>query len=359
MSAHISVSDYQIYIGNVEQTLLSFLSTNHYSQYFILVDENTQQYCLPRIKNLHTTLQNATIIAIKSGEAHKTIETTAQIWQQLLQNSADRRALLLNLGGGVIGDMGGFAAATYKRGIDFVQVPTTLLSQVDASVGGKLGIDFGDIKNSIGSFANPKAVFVDTIFLQTLPFRQLRNGFAEVIKHALIADAHYWQQICQIANLTNADWDIIVATSLHVKKRVVEQDPKEQNVRKILNFGHTVGHAIESYSLTHDADPLLHGEAVAFGMIAELFLAVEAGLLTVDVALPVVDWLTAMFGVHKVPQNALDTLVFLMLNDKKNANGTIQFALVDKIGHAIFDQSVDSTIIRQVLAKCFVTDDVI
>lgn len=354
MVTSITVSDYQIYMGNIEQALLSFLATHRYSQYFILVDENTQQHCLPRIRHLHSVLQSASIITIQSGEQHKNIATTAQIWQQLLQNNADRQALLINLGGGVIGDMGGFAAATYKRGIDFVQIPTTLLSQVDASVGGKLGIDFGDIKNSIGSFTNPKAVFVDTHFLKTLPFRQLRNGFAEIIKHALIADAQYWQQILALDNLLTANWTDLVLTSLHIKKQIVEQDPKEQNIRKILNFGHTVGHAIESYSLTKDAHPLLHGEAVALGMIAELSLSVEAGLLPADLAVPIIEWLAITFGTYKIPINALDTLLVLMLNDKKNANGAINFALIDQIGHAVFDKSVDVAIIRRVLAQCFV-----
>lgn len=354
MVTSISVSDYSIYMGNVEQTLPSFLVDNHYSQYFILVDENTNQHCLPRIRHLHSVLQNAPIIAIQSGEQHKNIETTTQIWQQLLQNNADRKALLINLGGGVIGDMGGFAASTYKRGIDFVQIPTTLLSQVDASVGGKLGIDFGEIKNSIGSFTNPKAVFVDTQFLKTLPFRQVRNGFAEIIKHALIADTQYWQQILALDNLATANWNALVQTSLHIKKQIVEQDPKEQHIRKILNFGHTVGHAIESYSLTKDAKPLLHGEAVALGMIAELSLSVEAGLLPVGVALPIIEWLHITFGAYKIPVNALDTLLVLMLNDKKNANKTINFALIDQIGHAVFDKSVDVAIIRRVLAQYFV-----
>ena len=234
------------------------LAAAQYSKIFVLVDSNTKNHCLPILKK---ALNNValTSILIEAGEAHKNINTCQRIWNALIQQRADRNAVLLNLGGGVIGDMGGFCASTFKRGIDFIQIPTTLLAQVDASIGGKLGIDFALVKNSIGLFKNPKGVYLHPAFFNTLPKAELYSGFAEIIKHTLIADEHYWEQLLSFNNLEQNDWEPVIKQSLLVKKRIVEQDPLEKGIRKSLNFGHTIGHAVESLSW-ETTQPLLHGE---------------------------------------------------------------------------------------------------
>lgn len=336
----IQTQDYTVFLGAIATYLAPFLQRQQYSNIAILVDENTRQYCLPYLLEVVPPLKSAVVLNVASGEQHKNIDTCAVLWQRLLECQFDRRSLLLNLGGGVIGDMGGFVAATYKRGIRFVQIPTTLLAQVDASIGGKLGIDFGGIKNSVGVFQNPQAVFIDPQFLQTLPTRQLRNGFAEVVKHALIADVDYWKKLQTLDTSTSQPWQELIHTSLLIKKRVVEADPLEQGLRKILNFGHTIGHAIESYSLQYDSEPLLHGEAVALGMIAETRLSVQQGLLPESVGTQVCNYLQQQFPAYQIPNDAITMLTYYLQNDKKNSGQKIQSSLLQAIGKAVYDQTI-------------------
>ncbi len=333
----LALADYTIYLGPWEQAWPEFIQGRKYSQYFVLADENTAQYCLPRLAQ-SGFLPEYTLIQIPAGEQHKHIGTCTQIWQQMLDAGSDRKALLINLGGGVIGDMGGFCAGTYKRGIDFVQIPTTLLSQVDASIGGKLGIDFGQVKNSIGLFGNPQAVFVDTTFLQTLPAREVRSGFAEIIKHSLIADGAQWEAIKKVQDWRNLDWNGFIGPSLRIKQRVVEADPFERGLRKALNFGHTIGHAVEGHALETDS-PLLHGEAIAIGMVCEAFLSrKKTGLSSNDLA-EITRFFLHIYGTVALDRANYAEYLRLMGNDKKNEGSAINFALIGPPGEVHINQT--------------------
>ena len=238
----------------------------------ILCDTNTKKYCLPLVEETFAGRVKLDVIEIGIGEVNKNIETVCDVWKSLLDLGLDRNSVIINLGGGVVTDLGGFAASTFNRGIDFINVPTTLLSQVDASVGAKTGIDFEGSKNQIGTFTNPKAVFIYEEFLNTLPPKEKLSGFAEVIKHALICDKVYWQQISSNGLYDNQNLATLIERSITIKQQIVQQDPLEQNIRKLLNFGHTIGHALESFSLQNDDTPLLHGECVAVGMICEAYI---------------------------------------------------------------------------------------
>lgn len=271
-------------------------------------------------------------MVIEAGEHHKNITTCTQIWQGMLDAQLDRRALVINLGGGVVGDMGGFCAATWKRGVDFVQVPTTLLSMTDASVGGKLGIDFHGIKNTIGVFCPPAAVFADPFFLKTLPEREVRSGFAEVIKHALIGDPALLQRIqasgwtpTTLPAYSAQDWLEILADSVQVKVKVVLEDPKEKGLRMLLNYGHTIGHALETWYLDQPR-PLTHGEAIAIGMICESWIQAQKGAYQPDVA-AITKLFLSVFSLPKIPEQAFEAVWQTMQQDKKNSAGSVRAAV--------------------------------
>ncbi|GAB3320553.1 hypothetical protein GCM10027299_13920 [Larkinella ripae] len=270
------------------------------------------------------------------------------VWQALTDAHFDRHALVIDLGGGVIGDLGGFCAATYKRGIDFIQIPTTLLSQVDASVGGKLGIDFHGFKNHIGVFNLPEAVLIDTVFLETLPESEVRSGFAEIIKHCLIADAAQWNVIRRL-DVHQQDWKVLVAHSVEIKKNIVAQDPKEQGIRKILNYGHTLGHAIETHLLADPKRRLLHGEAVAAGMITEAFVAERKGLISTRLLEQIEEYIFAVYGRIPLTDADLEPILALTLQDKKNRNGQVRMALLDGPGSCTYDVPVTKTEMRRAL----------
>ncbi|MEM6843861.1 MAG: 3-dehydroquinate synthase [Bacteroidota bacterium] len=330
---------------NIGEALLELLNRNAFSKVAVLVDENTRQHCLPLIQEVLPL--EYMLVEIKSGELHKNLDTCAHIWAQLTEHHLDRKALLINLGGGVIGDMGGFCAATYKRGISFVNIPTTLLAQVDASVGGKLGIDFRGFKNHIGLFQEPQRVLIDAAFLETLPKQELRSGFAEVIKHALIHDSVYWNKL-RGASLTQQPWDEHIRHSVQVKSWVVDQDFREGGLRKILNFGHTVGHAVESHFLESDT-PLLHGEAIAIGMIAEAQLSVKYASLIPEEVEEIEDFILAIFGKVAIPNTSLEEITQLAKQDKKNQQGSILCTLLNKIGKAHYDVPISAEDIRSSL----------
>ncbi|MCC6690576.1 MAG: 3-dehydroquinate synthase, partial [Bacteroidia bacterium] len=243
------------------------------SIFFILVDQNTIVHCLPYLIAEVKSLKNAEIIEIESGEQNKNIKVCIELWKVLGEYQANRKSVIINLGGGVICDIGGFVASTFKRGIEFINIPTTLLAQVDASVGGKTGIDFNNFKNEIGVFNNPSAVIVNPYFLKTLSKKEYLSGFAEIIKHALIADLAYWEKILKTELSDEVGIAELVKQSIAIKRKVVESDPHEKGLRKILNFGHTIGHALESYFLEKNESIVLHGEAVAAGMICEAYLS--------------------------------------------------------------------------------------
>jgi len=334
-----------VFINTDIKSVLAKLELTAYSGFAIIVDENTKKHCLPALQPL---LPGALIIEIVSGEENKILQTCAHIWQELTEASFDRKALVFNLGGGVIGDMGGFCASTYKRGIEFVQIPTTLLSQVDASVGGKLGIDFNSFKNQIGVFHKPKAVIINTEFLKTLPERELRSGYGEVIKHALIADKKQWE-VLQSRSLQDFDWTAVVSHSVHIKSDVTEEDPTEKGLRKILNFGHTIGHAIETFYLETD-EKLLHGEAVAVGMITEAFVSVSKGFISQQECDEIKSYVCQIYGKRAIPQNDVDSIIPLTLQDKKNEGKIVYAALLEKIGEANYNQPLSENEIRDSIA---------
>ena len=317
-------------------------SLRKYSSIAVLVDENTRQFCYPLVKN---RLPNHTVIEVPGGEEHKNLITSQSIWQQLTVLGLDRHALLIVLGGGVLGDMGGFCAATFKRGIDFLLMPTTLLAQVDASIGGKLAVDFGPHKNHIGVFQLPISTFVATQFLATLPVRELRSGFAEVIKHCLIGDKKMWKSI-QRHPLEKQDWLKLVRHSVGFKSLVVKKDPREKGLRKILNFGHTLGHALEGYFLS-SGSRIFHGEAIAAGMIMESHIANRKKLIDSKDLQTISDYIRSVFGKIEVP--GIERLLPLVKQDKKNKGNTILMALPKGIGKAVWDVSVSEKDILEAL----------
>jgi 3-dehydroquinate synthase len=326
--------NYSVFFENSLQELKHFLLEKKYSKVFVLVDSNTEIHCLPLLQDALGDIE-FDVIEVTPGEESKNIDFCIGIWKMLLDFGADRNSILINLGGGVITDMGGFAASTFKRGIDFVQVPTTLLSQVDASIGGKTGIDMDNVKNIIGTFTQPKAVFIHNAFLSSLDPRELRSGYAEVIKHGLIYDADLFEKLKSIkpAGLNSE----LIYRSVEIKNEVVKADPFEKGIRKILNFGHTIGHAVESYSLQHDKKPLLHGEAIAIGFICEAYLSAKKNKLTKEELREIIDAIKAVYPSYKVSKSSYNNLLELMKNDKKNTDGKISFSLLSKIGACDFD----------------------
>lgn len=306
------------------------------SKIAILVDENTEKHCLPLIESL---ISNARIIKITSGEQHKNLTTCAYIWEQMTKASLDRKSLLINLGGGVIGDMGGFCAATYKRGIRFINLPTTLLSQVDASVGGKLGIDFNGFKNHIGLFKQPDHILIHSTFLQTLSEREMKSGFAEILKHSIIANHEQWNRI-KSKPFKAIDINTIVEQSVKIKENVVNEDPLEKGIRKILNFGHTIGHAIETTFL-NSSNPILHGEAVAAGMICESYIAHKESLITQDELEQIVKMIDLNYSRVALSSKSQQSILTLVAQDKKNEKDNILMALPKGIGSAVWDIEVN------------------
>ena len=321
-------------VSNPQQLISDFLLKRSYTQLGVLVDSNTKIHCYPNIKE---ALPNHTLLEVSAGEDFKNLETCTKIWQQLTNLNFDRHSVLLVLGGGVLGDMGGFCAATFKRGIDFMLVPTTLLAQVDASLGGKLGIDFQHFKNHIGVFKEPAVTLICPSFLKTLPERELRSGYAEIIKHCLIADKDMWK-IISSQPLNSQDWDDLIAHSVKIKQEITTQDPTEKGLRKILNFGHTIGHALETYYLSI-GKRIFHGEAIAMGMIMESQIAHSKGLLTETDLKSISAYIINVFGKITEPFN-LDQVMILLLQDKKNMGSRILMALLDGIGKAVWDQEV-------------------
>jgi len=324
--------------------LSEFLADNHYSSIAVLVDDHTERDCYPLLEEI---LPRHKVIRVPAGEEHKNLATCTFIWQKLTDINLDRHALLIILGGGVLGDMGGFCAATYKRGIDFIILPTTLLAQVDASVGGKLGIDFQDLKNHIGLFQEPRTTLIATDFLKTLPPRELRSGFAEIIKHCLISDKTMWN-IIREKDLDQQDWLKLVEHSVAFKRSVVEQDPRESGLRKVLNFGHTLGHAIEGYYLK-TGNRLFHGEAVAVGMICESFLARKKGMISLQDLDEITDYLKAGYGKVELPRD-LKPILTLVNQDKKNRDNRILMALPAGIGKACWDVEISEDEIKNAFA---------
>jgi len=328
------------------QTLNQHLKENKYSNLFIIVDSNTNEYCLPVFLPLLETDLTIEIVEFEGGEPNKNIESCVQIWNVLTELGADRKTLIINLGGGVVTDLGGFVASTFKRGVDFIHIPTTLLSMVDASVGGKNGVDLGNLKNQIGVINTPKMVLIDTHYLETLPQNEMRSGLAEILKHGLIFDKNYWEQFLDLKALDFADFDEIIYRSVEIKNEIVTQDPTEKNIRKSLNFGHTLGHAIESYFLENEnKTTLLHGEAIAVGMILESYISLHKNLINQDEYNQIKSTFKSIYDEVNFEENDIESILKLLIHDKKNEYGTIQFALIDGIGKIKINQLVENELI--------------
>lgn len=343
----ISATNYSVYFDlKGYETLAEMLNPSLYSKIFILVDENTSQYCLPHLLNHLATEMEIEIIELEVGEIHKNIATCTEVWGALSELGADRKSIMINLGGGVISDLGGFVACTFKRGIDFINIPTTLLSMVDASIGGKNGVDLGNLKNQIGIIREPKAVLVDTQFLSTLPQNEMRSGLAEMLKHGLIFDKKYWDKFKNIKDLHTEDLNQLIHQSIQIKNTIVCEDLTENGVRKSLNFGHTLGHAIESYFLENESKTtLLHGEAIAVGMILESYISREKNLLTNNEYQEIKYIINDIFERIEFSQVDIDKIIELLIFDKKNEFGKVQFALLDGIGKIKINQESDNQLI--------------
>ncbi len=311
-----------------------------YSSVFILVDTNTKNFCLDSFIK-QTGLDQINVLLMPAGEENKHLQTCEKLWNELSEFGADRNSVMINLGGGVVTDLGGFVACTFKRGIEFYNIPTTLLAMVDASVGGKTGIDLGSIKNQIGIIEEPKQVIIDVQWLKTLPHQEIRSGFAEMLKHGLIANANYWQDLKNIKQLEAGALSKFIKPSVAIKKTVVLKDPREQNLRKILNFGHTIGHAIESYFMAHKTKKrLLHGEAIVVGMILESYLAVHCCNFPKEDAIDIKETFSRFYPQVKLNSIDREGILNLLHHDKKNKAGKINFVLLKEIGVPIIDVKV-------------------
>ena len=346
----IKAINYPVYIGKDSFILLNKSINSQefsYSNFFVLIDENVKQFCLPVLIKNADKLKFSEIIEIKIGEENKTIETCKLLWQKLIDLKADRKSVLINLGGGVISDMGGFVASTYMRGVKYINIPTTLLSQVDASIGGKVGVNQDKLKNQIGLFSNPEAVFINPVFLKTLPEKQLLSGFAEIIKHALIADANYWKLIKKQPVDKIREWEDIILRSVEIKNEIVKNDPEEENLRKVLNFGHTFGHAFETFSLKFNCESLSHGEAVAMGMICESFLSHKIAGLPQSQLDEIVKYILSNFEYYKINKNNINEIFNFMVHDKKRENNNLNFTLIPSIGKAVINQNCSNDLIKQ------------
>ena len=343
----IQANGYSIYFNEKGYEILSnFIQEKKYSSIFILVDSNSNEYCLPRLLSFIATEIKIEIIEIESGESEKNITTCVEIWNILTDLGADRKSAVINLGGGVITDIGGFVASTFKRGIDFIHIPTTLLSMVDASVGGKNGVDLGNLKNQIGVINIPKMVLIDPTYLETLPKNEMRSGLAEMLKHGLIFDKSYWKQFLDLTAIDFADFDELIHRSVVIKNEIVMRDPTEDGIRKALNFGHTLGHAIESYFLENETKKnMLHGEAIAIGMILESHLSLQKNLITEEEYKEIKQTIISIFDTIVFEPNDRQPILDLLIHDKKNEYGTIQFALINSIGNVIVNQIAENEMI--------------
>lgn len=327
--------------------LVQQLNKHEYSSLFVLVDENTEQHCLTRFL-AHTELNPTSVLVMQAGEENKHLSTCEKLWNELSSLGADRNSALINLGGGVVTDLGGFVACTFKRGIDFYNIPTTLLSMVDASVGGKTGIDLGALKNQIGIIQEPQQVVIDSQWLSTLPLEEVRSGFAEMLKHGLIADANYWGKLKGLVNLTPEVLSPYIKPSVAVKSEVVKEDPYEKGLRKILNFGHTLGHAIESYFLvTPSKQRLLHGEAIAIGMVLEAYLSIECCGLSPEEAKEIKLVFQQFYPQVEIKEEDVEAILALLRHDKKNKAGRINFVLITKIGIPAIDVQVPQELFQK------------
>ena len=333
---------------HLESELVTALAECEHDKLFVLTDTTTQELCLPVIKNFYS-LKHMQIITIPASDSHKDIESLMMVWKGLQEGGASRHSCMINLGGGMVTDLGGFAASTFKRGINFINIPTTLLAMVDASVGGKTGINFGGLKNEVGVFNDSKYVILDTEFLKTLDTENICSGYAEMLKHGLISTETMWEELVNF-DLNQPDLKQLqrmVGDSVKVKEHIVEQDPHEKGIRKALNLGHTFGHAFESWALKRK--PILHGYAVAFGLIPELYLSVAKTGFPTDKMRQTVTFIKENYGTLNITCDDYDELIELMQHDKKNQNGIINFTMLGGIGDIRINQTATTEEIKEAL----------
>ena len=333
---------------HLENELVSALSECEHDKLFVLTDTTTQEMCLPVLQKFYC-MKEVKVITIPASDSHKDIESLMMVWKGLQEGGASRHSCMINLGGGMVTDLGGFAASTFKRGINFINIPTTLLAMVDASVGGKTGINFGGLKNEVGVFNDSKFVILDTEFLKTLDAENISSGYAEMLKHGLISTEAMWEELVSF-DLATPDLKLLqrmVGDSVKVKERIVEQDPHEKGIRKALNLGHTFGHAFESWALKRK--PILHGYAVAFGLIPELYLSVAKTGFPTEKMRQTVTFIKENYGTLNITCDDYDELIELMHHDKKNQNGIINFTMMGGIGDIRINQTATVEEIKEAL----------
>lgn len=326
---------------NLEESLKAAIDKCPHDKLFVLTDAHTHTLCLPLLKEIDL-LSDATEIVIGAEDVHKTLDTLASVWQVLSDKGATRHSLLVNLGGGMVTDLGGFAAATFKRGFQYINIPTTLLAMVDAAVGGKTGINFNGLKNEVGVFAPASSVLIDAVFLRTLDARNLLSGYAEMLKHGLISTTQHWAELLSF-DANEVDYSLLgklVKQSVKVKEDIVVQDPFEHGIRKALNLGHTVGHAFESLALAEDRS-VLHGYAVAWGMVCELYLSHVKSGFPADKMRQTVHFIKESYGAFYIECKHYEALYAFMLHDKKNTSGVINFTLLEDVGEISINQTAD------------------
>lgn len=334
-----------------ESTLGELLSVRYAnSRKIIMVDENTHDNCLEYLLTTFSELETAEVMLLPAGEENKVMEVCFQVWEAMSEYGIVRSDLIINLGGGVVTDMGGFIASVFKRGIDFIHIPTTLLGMVDASVGGKTGIDLGAYKNQIGTFEHPKAVYIDPAFLQTLPEEELVSGYAEMLKHGLIADKRLWElfhTLDPIKLIENEHLIDVIARSVDIKVAIVNEDPKEKFSRKSLNFGHTIGHGIEGFCLMNE--PISHGHAVALGMMAESYLSLKRNLISQREYMEITMYLSQIYDYIVLTEDAKQEVIRLIHNDKKNDQQGVRCVLLNGIGGVKIDEIITESEIHDAL----------
>ncbi len=324
----------------------NYLNENFHSKIFILVDTNTKSKCLPHFLHIVNPNIKIEIIEVEAGEIFKNLKSCIEIWNKLTELGADRKSLLINLGGGVITDMGGFVASTFKRGIKFINIPTTLLSMVDASVGGKTGVDLGVLKNQVGLFSNPEMVLIDTQFLDTVSDREMRSGLAEIIKYGFTFDKSIWNKIKLLKDVDHHVINELIYHSIEIKNNVVLIDLKEENLRKTLNFGHTIGHAIESFFLdSGDKDALTHGEAIAIGMIIELYYSSKLFNFPMHYTEELKSFVNNFYGKIKIEKSDYSPIINLMQFDKKNVSGKVNFVLLSEMEECKIDVQISNELL--------------
>jgi 3-dehydroquinate synthase len=341
---------------DIQQDITATLAKMAYDHLFILTDENTQNLCQPLLAGIQA-LEKAQYITIKADDTNKTLEAIAGVWTYLSQNHASRKSLMINLGGGMVTDLGGFAASTFKRGIKYINIPTTLLGAVDAAVGGKTGINFNGLKNEIGVFCPADAVIINSNFFRTLDRQNFLSGYAEMLKHGLISSKQEWKNLLCF-DFDNINYDYLtqlVGESVSIKERIVTEDPFEKGIRKALNLGHTVGHAFESLSFEENR-PVQHGYAVAWGLVCELYLAKKQTNFPADKLSQTVAFIRKNYGTFAFSCKQYDRLYELMTHDKKNEDGIINFTLLGEVGDIRINQQATKEEIFEALdfyCECF------